>query len=71
MRRVVICGATGRDFHDFDTVFRDDGETQVVVLACSDVSREEVMHVASRALVAGCSFALPGPRATLLAAAMR
>jgi len=116
VKRIVICGAAGRDFHDFNTVYRDDGETQVVaftatqvpgidrrrypaslagprypdgipivpeaelealcrrervdtvVFAYSDVSHEEVMHVASRALAAGCSFALPGPRATMLAA---
>jgi predicted GTPase len=116
VKRIVICGAAGRDFHDFNTVYRDDGETQVVaftatqvpgidrrrypaslagprypdgipivpeaelealcrrervdtvVFAYSDVSHEEVMHVASRALAAGCSFDLPGPRATMLAA---
>jgi predicted GTPase len=113
-RRIVICGAAGRDFHDFNTVYRDDPDTQVVaftaaqipgidlrryppslagpryptgipivaeseldalcrrsridtvVFAYSDVSHLEVMHVASRALAAGCSFALLGPRATML-----
>jgi predicted GTPase len=114
-KRIVICGAAGRDFHDFNTVYRDDPDTQVVaftaaqipgidlrryppslagprypdgipivaeseldalcrrsridtvVFAYSDVSHLEVMHVASRALAAGCSFALLGPRATMLA----
>jgi predicted GTPase len=115
-KRIVICGAAGRDFHNFNVVYRDDPETRVVaftaaqvpgidlrrypaslagplypdgipivpesgldalcrrehvdtvVFAYSDVSHLEVMHVASRALAAGCSFALLGPRATMLAA---
>ena len=115
-KRIVICGAAGRDFHNFNVVYRDDPDTRVVaftatqvpgidvrrypaslagprypdgipivpesaldalcrrsrvdtvVFAYSDVSHLEVMHVASRALAAGCSFALLGPRATMLAA---
>jgi predicted GTPase len=114
-KRIVICGAAGRDFHDFNTVYRDDPDTQVVaftaaqipgidlrryppslagprypdgipivaeseldalcrrsrvdtvVFAYSDASHLDVMHVASRALAAGCDFAIPGPRATMLA----
>lgn len=114
--RIVICGAAGRDFHNFNVVYRDDPGTEVVaftatqvpgidlrryppglagarypdgipilpeseldalcrrsrvdtvVFAYSDVSHAEVMHVASRALAAGCSFAILGPRATMLAA---
>jgi predicted GTPase len=116
MRRIVICGAAGRDFHDFNVVFRADPGCEVVaftatqipgidarrypaelagprypqgiaivpeaelealcrrervdtvVFAYSDVSHAEVMHVASRALAAGCDFTLLGPRATMLAA---
>ena len=30
MRTVVIMGAGGRDFHDFNTVFRNDPDTRVV-----------------------------------------
>jgi predicted GTPase len=115
VKRIVICGAAGRDFHNFNTVFRDDTTVQVVaftaaqvpgidrrrypaslagprypdgipimpeaeldalcrrervdtvVFAYSDVSHLAVMHVASRALAAGCGFALLGPRATMLA----
>jgi len=29
MRTVVIMGAGGRDFHDFNTVFRNDPHTRV------------------------------------------
>ena len=29
MRTIVIMGAAGRDFHDFNVVFRDDSETRV------------------------------------------
>ena len=116
MKRIVICGAAGRDFHNFNTVYRDDPDTHVVaftatqvpgiearrypaslagprypqgipivpeaeldalcrreqvdtvVFAYSDVSHLEVMHVASRGLAAGCSFAILGPRATMLVA---
>jgi predicted GTPase len=114
MKRVLVMGAAGRDFHNFNVVYRDDPETQVVaftatqipgiegrryppelagprypegipihpeealerlvrdhevdevVFAYSDVSHPYVMHRASRALAAGASFALLGPRATML-----
>lgn len=107
-------GAGGRDFHDFNVVFRDDPETRVVaftaaqipgienrvyppslagplypdgipvlpedelaelvreqqvdevILAYSDLSHEDVMHKASRALAAGADFRLLGPAATML-----
>jgi predicted GTPase len=116
MQRIVICGAAGRDFHNFNTVYRDDANVRVVaftatqipgidarrypaslagplypegipivpeaelealcrrehvdtvVFAYSDVSHSQVMHLASRALAAGCNFALLGPHATMLAA---
>ncbi|MCX2818589.1 GTPase [Haladaptatus sp. F3-133] len=114
-RNVLIMGAAGRDFHDFNTVFRDDEtynvvafthtETQnvgelddaperrypaelagdlytdgvpirpeaeleqlvdeygvdTVVFSYSDVSHEEVMHAASRALAEGAGFHILGP----------
>ncbi len=116
MKRVVICGAGGRDFHNFNTVYRGDPDAHVVaftatqvpgiegrrypaslagsrypdgipivpeseldalcrreavdtvVFAYSDASHLDVMHVASRALAAGCGFAILGPRATMLEA---
>jgi len=112
--RVLIMGAAGRDFHDFNVVYRDDPSVEVVaftatqipgiadrrypkelagdrypagirirpeaeleqliadldvhtvVFAYSDVSHEQVMHAASRALAAGADFKLLGPDATLL-----
>ncbi|MEM3186029.1 MAG: cyclic 2,3-diphosphoglycerate synthase [Conexivisphaerales archaeon] len=39
---------------------------QLVVLAYSDLSHEDVMHKASRALAAGADFMLMGPRSTML-----
>ena len=99
--RVVILGAAGRDFHNFNAVYRDDARVEVVaftatqipgiagrlyppglagpryphgipiepeedleriirergvdqvVFAYSDVSHEQVMHLASRTLAAG------------------
>jgi predicted GTPase len=113
-RRVVIMGAAGRDFHDFNMVYRGDPSTEVVAFtaaqipniagrryppelagrlypqgfpihpedelealiarhhvdavafAYSDVSHEEVMHRAARALARGADFVLHGPRATML-----
>jgi len=115
-RKIVIAGAAGRDFHDFNVLYREDASREVVaftaaqipgiagrryppslagalypegipivpeaelealvrergidevVLAYSDLSHPEVMHLASRALAAGASFVLPGPRATMLRA---
>jgi len=37
MRRVVIMGAGGRDFHVFATVFRDDPDTQVVAFTAAQI----------------------------------
>jgi predicted GTPase len=107
-------GAAGRDFHDFNVVYRADPSVEVVaftatqipgiadrrypaelagdrypegipilaetelehliaelavdtvVFAYSDVSHEQVMHAASRALAAGADFKLLGPKATML-----
>jgi predicted GTPase len=112
--RVLIMGAAGRDFHDFNVVYRDDPSVEVVaftatqipgiadrryptelagerypagipirpeaelealiaehdvntvVFAYSDVSHEQVMHAASRAMAAGADFKLLGPDATML-----
>jgi predicted GTPase len=41
-----------------------------VIFAYSDVSHAHVMSLASRALAAGAEFRLPGPRATMLSAAV-
>ena len=116
--RAVIMGAAGRDFHNFNTVFREDPAYVVVAftaaqipdiagrryppslagslypngipilleedlsrlirnervgwvfLAYSDLSHEDVMHKASIAMAAGASFALLGPDATMLKAAV-
>jgi predicted GTPase len=113
-RRVVICGAAGRDFHNFNVVYRDDPDVKVIAFtatqipgisgrryppalagaqypdgipivpeqeldaiisreqieqvdfAYSDVTHADVMHIASRALAAGASFALLGPERTML-----
>ncbi len=37
MRRVVIMGAGGRDFHDFNTVFREDSDLQVVAFTAAQI----------------------------------
>ena len=36
-RRVIIMGAAGRDFHDFNTVYRDDKETEVVAFTATQI----------------------------------
>jgi predicted GTPase len=37
VRRVIIMGAGGRDFHDFNVVFRDDPNTQVVAFTAAQI----------------------------------
>ncbi|HWC31736.1 MAG TPA: cyclic 2,3-diphosphoglycerate synthase [Actinomycetota bacterium] len=37
MRRVVIMGAAGRDFHNFNVVYRDDPETEVVAFTATQI----------------------------------
>ena len=37
MRTVLIMGAGGRDFHDFNVVFRDDPETHVVAFTAAQI----------------------------------
>jgi predicted GTPase len=117
-RRIVILGAAGRDFHNFNVVYRDDPAAEVVaftaaqipgiagrryplalagarypegipiedesdlerlchfrqvdevVFAYCDVTHEHVMHLASRALAAGCDFSLLGPNRTMLRCAV-
>jgi predicted GTPase len=114
--RVLILGAAGRDFHNFNMLYRDDPGTEVVaftaqqipniagrrypatlagahypegipihpeseleelirffgigtcIMAYSDISHEEVMHLASRANAAGADFALIAPHRTMIAA---
>lgn len=116
-RKVVILGAAGRDFHDFNLRFRSDPNSEVVaftaaqipniegrryppslagplypegipilpedeledivrrrgveeaVFSYSDLSHEEVMHLASRAIVAGADFRLLAAPSTQLRAA--
>jgi predicted GTPase len=117
-QRVVILGAAGRDFHNFNVYFRDNPDYEVVaftatqipdiagrrypaelagtrypdgipiepepnlerlvrteeidvaVFSYSDVSHETVMHLGSRAMAAGASFLLLGPRQTMLNSAV-
>ena len=37
MRRVIIMGAGGRDFHNFNTVFRNDSDTTVVAFTAAQI----------------------------------
>ena len=112
--RVLILGAAGRDFHDFNLLYRTDPAYEVVgftaqqiphiadrryppelagalyptglpifqeerlealvaelgvglcVMAYSDVSHEDVMHLASRANAAGADFTMTAPVRTML-----
>jgi predicted GTPase len=45
-----------------------DSQVNRVVLAYSDISHAQVMHLASRALAAGADFAILGPESTMLKA---
>ncbi|ACK71209.1 conserved hypothetical protein [Gloeothece citriformis PCC 7424] len=114
--RILIMGAAGRDFHNFNQVYRDNDRVEVVaftaaqisgianrryppclagslypqgipifeeteletlikrekidrvVFSYSDITHSEVMHLASKALVAGANFLLLGPQQTMLSA---
>jgi len=116
VNRVVILGAAGRDFHNFNTVYRDDASSQVVaftatqipgiagrrypavlagprypdgipivaedelarlirdenvntcVFSYSDVTHEQVMHLASQCIVLGADFLLLSADRTMLRA---
>ena len=37
MRTVVIMGAAGRDFHNFNTVYRDDPQTEVIAFTAAQI----------------------------------
>jgi predicted GTPase len=37
MRRIVVMGAGGRDFHDFNVAFRDDPEVEVVAFTAAQI----------------------------------
>jgi predicted GTPase len=37
MQRIVICGAAGRDFHNFNTVYRDDAGGRVVAFTATQI----------------------------------
>ena len=37
MRKVIVMGAGGRDFHDFNVVYRGDSETQVVAFTAAQI----------------------------------
>ena len=37
MRRIVIMGAGGRDFHDFNVVYRDDPTVEVVAFTAAQI----------------------------------
>lgn len=41
MRNVLIMGAAGRDFHNFNTVFRNRNDIRVVAFTAARISREE------------------------------
>src|SRR5271157_495703 len=116
MKRILVLGAAGRDFHNFNVVFRNNPDYQVVaftatqipdiagrrypvelagrlypqgipileekdmeslvaeyeidavVFSYSDISHQNVMHLASRAVAAGADFWLLGTERTQLAA---
>jgi predicted GTPase len=37
MRKVIIMGAGGRDFHDYNVVFRNDPNTEVVSFTAAQI----------------------------------
>lgn len=73
MQRIVICGAAGRDFHNFNTVYRDDAAVRVVAFTATQIPGiaarrypaslagalypEGIPIVPEHELAAGCNFA--------------
>ena len=55
-----------RSEDELEDIIRQEGVDEVV-FAYSDLSHEDVMHRASRALAAGADFCLLGPSSTMLA----
>ncbi len=53
-KKVVICGAAGRDFHNFNLVYRDDPETEVVAFTATQIPGIESRSVP--ATVAGSAY---------------
>jgi predicted GTPase len=41
VRRIVIAGAAGRDFHDFNTIFRDDASHKVIAFTATQIPNIE------------------------------
>lgn len=114
VRKAIIIGAAGRDFHNFNMYFRDNQNYEVIAFTAaqipfiqdrtypaklagnlypqgipifseeklqdlisqnsvdevffsySDVLYEDIMHIASKAMAAGASFSLLGPKDTQL-----
>ncbi|MBQ0721382.1 MAG: GTPase [Gammaproteobacteria bacterium] len=52
-KRIVIMGAAGRDFHNFNTVFRDDPHTQVLAFSAT-----QIPNIVERSYPASLSGAL-------------
>jgi predicted GTPase len=115
LRKAIILGAAGRDFHNFNVFFRENPDYEVVAFTAtqipyisdrtyppalsgpryprgipivpesqlealiegnevddvffsySDVTHEQVMHLASASIAGGASFHLLGPRDTMIA----
>jgi predicted GTPase len=84
-KKVVIMGAAGRDFHNFNVYFRvgipivseedlpkliTENDIFEVILSYSDLSHENVMHKASLVLAHGADFRLLGTKNTMLSASV-
>jgi len=37
MKRIIVCGAAGRDFHNFNVLYRDDPDTRVVAFTAAQI----------------------------------
>ena len=40
-RKIIICGAAGRDFHNFNTLYRDDAHAEVVAFTATQIPNIE------------------------------
>jgi hypothetical protein len=59
VERVLILGAAGRDFHCFNTHFRDNPHCKVVAFTATQVPGIEFLHGGGRRVLIGLPEELP------------
>ncbi len=53
MKRIIVCGAAGRDLHNFNVLYRNDPDTRVVAFTAAQIPHIE----RGRVVYAGIDYA--------------